>query len=84
VGPRYCKFLDQWFSLARAAKSLQFHILPIQSLMFSFYNRAYVVIRGSFEKIVNWRQCAAVRLLCLPLHNSGALPPVQELFKRHS
>jgi hypothetical protein len=29
----------------------------------------------------NWRQCAAFMLLCLPLHNSGALPPVHELFK---
>jgi hypothetical protein len=37
-------------------------------------------VRGPFEKFVNWRQCAVVLLLCLPLHNSGALPLVHELF----
>jgi len=41
-------------------------------------------LRGPFEKFVDWWQCAAVMLLCLPLHNSGALPPVHELFKRPS
>jgi len=39
-------------------------------------------LRGLFEKFVDWWQCAAVMLLCLPLHNSGALPPVDEIFKR--
>jgi hypothetical protein len=37
---------------------------------------------GPYEKFVDWRQCATFMLLCLPLHNSGALPPVHELFKR--
>jgi hypothetical protein len=36
-------------------------------------------IRGLFEKFVDWWQCAAVKLLCLPLHNNGAMPPVHEL-----
>jgi hypothetical protein len=30
---------------------------------------------------VDCRQCATVMLLCLPLHYSGTLPPVHELFK---
>jgi hypothetical protein len=42
-----------------------------------------IKILGPFEKFVDCRQCAAVMLLCLPLHN-GALPPVHELFKRPS
>jgi hypothetical protein len=37
-----------------------------------------------FEKFVDWWQCAAVMLLCLPLHNSGTVPPVHEIFKRPS
>jgi hypothetical protein len=37
-------------------------------------------LRVLFEKFVDRRHCAAVRLLCHPLHNSGALPPVHELF----
>jgi hypothetical protein len=40
-------------------------------------------IGGPFEKFVNWRQCAAM-LLCLPMHNIGALPLVHELLKRPS
>jgi hypothetical protein len=40
-----------------------------------------IIIRGLFEKLVDWRQCAAVMLLSLPLRKSGALPPVHELFK---
>jgi len=35
--------------------------------------------RGSFEKFVDGRQCAAIMQR---EHNSGALPPVHELFKR--
>jgi len=33
---------------------------------------------------VDWRQCAAITQLCLPLHNCGALPPVHELLNRSS
>jgi len=39
---------------------------------------------GPFKKFVEWWQCTAVILLCLPLHNSSTLPPVHELFKRPS
>jgi hypothetical protein len=39
---------------------------------------------GPFEKFVDWWQCAVVMLLRLPVHNSGAMPPVHELFKRPS
>jgi hypothetical protein len=41
-------------------------------------------LRVPLEKFMDWQQCAAVMLLCLRLHNSGALPPVHELFKRPS
>jgi hypothetical protein len=41
-------------------------------------------LRGPFEKFLDWRQCAAVMLFYLPLHNSGALLPVHELFNRPS
>jgi hypothetical protein len=41
-------------------------------------------LRRPFENFVDWWQCASVMLLCLPLHNSGVLPPVYELFKRPS
>jgi hypothetical protein len=41
-------------------------------------------LRGSFEKLVDWRQCAAVTLLFFPLDNSSALPPVHGNFKRPS
>jgi hypothetical protein len=37
---------------------------------------------GPFEKFVDLRLCAAVMLLCLPLHNSGTISPVHELSKR--
>jgi hypothetical protein len=39
---------------------------------------------GPFEKFVDWVQCPTAILLCLPLHNSCALPAVHELFKRPS
>jgi len=41
-------------------------------------------LRGPFEKFVDWRQCATVMLLCLPLHNSDALPPVHKLLEQPS
>jgi len=41
-------------------------------------------LRGLFEKFVDWQQCAAVMLSCFFLHNSGALPPVQKLFRHPS
>jgi hypothetical protein len=41
-------------------------------------------LRKPFEKFVDWRQDAGVMLLCLPLHKSGALQQVHELFKRPS
>jgi exosortase/archaeosortase len=37
----------------------------------------YINYTRPFEKFVDWRQCAAVTLLCLPLHNSGALRQFQ-------
>jgi hypothetical protein len=46
--------------------------------------RAHTHTREPFEKFVDWRQCTAVVLLWPPLHNSGALPLVHELFKRPS
>jgi len=50
-------------------------------------------IQGTFEKFVDWQKCAALIQKeavtyaerdshRLPLHNSGALPPVHEIFKR--
>jgi len=39
-------------------------------------------LQETFEKFVDWRQFVAVMLLFLPLHNSSALLPIQELFKR--
>jgi hypothetical protein len=46
------------------------------------------IVRGPFENFVDWRQCATVMLLCLPLHKSSALqtalvvapPPRKEFF----
>jgi hypothetical protein len=45
------------------------------------YHFNVLLVREPFEKFVDWRQCAAVMLLCLPLHKSGALPSLHELFK---
>jgi hypothetical protein len=41
-------------------------------------------LQGPFEKVVEWQRCDTVMLLWLPLHNSGAMPQVHELFKRPS
>jgi hypothetical protein len=41
-------------------------------------------IGGPFENLVDWRQLAAVVKREAQQHNSGALPPVHELFKQHS
>jgi hypothetical protein len=55
------------------------------AIVLVFYNVLSIVeVRGPFEKFVDWQQCAAVMLLCLPLYNNGKLPPVHELFKRLS
>jgi hypothetical protein len=62
--------------------------LTVVSLGYGRFKRTLFKIaeqlRGPFEKFVDWRQCATVMLLCIERDNSGALPPVHELFKRPS
>jgi hypothetical protein len=73
---------------------MAWYLVKLRDLfIFAFYIKILVIrvpfggnmekiydLRGPFEKFVNWRQCAAVMLLYLSGHNSGALPPVHELF----
>jgi hypothetical protein len=40
------------------------------------------ILREPFEKFVDWRQSAALMQREAYQHNSGALPPVHELFKK--
>jgi hypothetical protein len=63
--------------------SFRFENRSVQAVCVCVYGKTHICTntRGPFEKFVDWRQCAMLLLLCLHLHNSGALPPVHEIFK---